>query len=143
MRTLFVMDPLHSLNLAGDSTYMLMREASHRGWPVWWCTPDQLFAVDGRAWAHCQPVVTTDLRFAADLFNDHPLADFDLVWMRKDPPFDMTYIFTTYLLEMVPKTTVVLNRPASIRSLNEKLFAASFPDLTAPISCDDRPGDVW
>lgn len=132
MRTLFVMDPLTSLNLGGDSTYMLMKEATARGWPTWWCTPTDLYAVDGKAWAHAQAVVTTEGRFDTGLAHDHPLGDFDLVWMRKDPPFDMHYIFTTYLLEMAPPTTLVLNRPSSIRSRNEKLFAAQFADLTPP-----------
>lgn len=131
MRVLFVMDPLASLNLAGDSTYMLMKEATARGWPASWCTPDQLYAVDGVAWGRVQPV-ETGAAFSTGDWEERPLADFDLVWMRKDPPFDMHYIFTTYLLEMVPPTTLVLNRPAAIRSHNEKLFAASFSGLTPP-----------
>ena len=71
---------------------------------------------------------------------ERSLGDFDVVWMRKDPPFDMTYIFTTYLLDLVPPRTLVLNHPAGLRSRNEKLFAAAFVDLTPPtlISRDAR-----
>lgn len=134
MRSLFVMDPLDRLNLVGDSTYMLMREATDRGWPCWWCTPDALYATEGRAFARAHPVRTTanPPAFEVAPAEDRPLADFELVWMRKDPPFDMAYIFITYLLEMAPPSTLVLNRPASIRSRNEKLFAFQYPDLTPP-----------
>jgi len=129
MRTLFVMDPLDRLNLAGDSTYMLMREATQRGWPTWWCTPDDLYARDQEGWARAQQVRTVPGAFERGETTDRRLGDFDAVWMRKDPPFDMAYIFATYLLEMAPPHTRVWNRPASLRSHNEKLFALSFPGL--------------
>ena len=58
MNTLFVMDPLEQLHIEGDSTFMMMVEASRRGWPVWWCTPDDLFADAGKAMARMQSVVT-------------------------------------------------------------------------------------
>ncbi len=146
MNTLYVMDPLASLNLAGDSTYMLMREGTRRGWPAAWCTPGDLYAREGAVpWARCQPVRA----FPPDAGHEHvwekgpweecALTDFDIVWMRKDPPFDMAYIFTTYLLEMAtaldrgerPRTRVY-NRPAGLRSRNEKLFAMQFLGLTPP-----------
>ena len=131
MRTLFVMDPLHRLNLAGDSTYMLMREATDRGWPVWWCTPDDLYARAQTGFARAQVVRTfaEPARFDTGDTADHPLGDFDTIWMRKDPPFDMAYIFSTYLLGMAPPATRVWNRPSSLRSHNEKLYALSFPGL--------------
>ncbi|MEN9786604.1 MAG: hypothetical protein RLZZ299_1868 [Pseudomonadota bacterium] len=131
MRTLFVMDPLARINVSGDSTYMLMRETTARGFDAAWCTPDDLWIAGGQAHARVQEVRTTAdaPHFHTGRVHDAPLASFDCVWMRKDPPFDMAYIFTTYLLEMVPPTTLVLNRPASIRSFNEKLFALQFPAL--------------
>lgn len=131
MRSLFVMDPLAKINVAGDSTYMLMKESTARGWDCAWCTPDDLYALGGKAYARAQAVRTTAdaPNFHVGDVRDEALGAFDLVWMRKDPPFDMEYIFATYLLEMAPPTTVVLNRPSSIRSRNEKLFAAAFPAL--------------
>lgn len=131
MRTLFVMDPLHRLNLAGDSTYMLMREATDRGWPVWWCTPDDLFARDQVGFAFARPVRTLadPARFESREPEERPLEHFEAVWMRKDPPFDMAYIFATYLLEFAPPATQVWNRPSSLRSHNEKLYALAFPGL--------------
>ena len=136
MRSLFVMDPLDRLNLQGDSTFMLMLESSRRGWETWWCTPDDLYATGGRGQARAQRVVTREAPAGFERFEtaDQPLGDFALVWMRKDPPFHMDYIFTTYLLEMAPRTTLVLNDPVSVRSDNEKLFAFTFPDLTPPPS---------
>ncbi len=131
MRTLFVMDPLHRLNLAGDSTYMLMREATDRGWPTWWCTPDDLYALGQSAYARAQAVRTFagPARFETGDATELPLGAFDAVWMRKDPPFDMAYIFSTYLLDMAPPATRVWNRPSSLRAQNEKLYALSFPGL--------------
>lgn len=132
MRSLFVMDPLDSLDLTGDSTFALMRASSARDWEVWWCHPNDMWGVEGRAFARAQRVVTTEAGFDRLEWAEVSLAEFQLVWMRKDPPFDMTYIFTTYLLDLVPKTTLVLNEPAGLRSRNEKLFAAAFTDLTPP-----------
>jgi glutathione synthase len=63
---------------------------------------------------------------------DVDLGDFDVVWMRKDPPFDMSYIFATYLLEMVPRHTLVVNDPVGLKRFNEKLWAMQFPELHPP-----------
>jgi glutathione synthase len=64
--------------------------------------------------------------------EERPLADLDVIWMRKDPPFDMKYVFATYLLDLVPPSTLVLNRPDSIRNCNEKMFAQQWPSLSPP-----------
>ncbi len=132
MRSLFVMDPLETLDLSGDSTFALMRASTGRGWEVWWCHPSAMWGEGGRAKARAQRVVTTAAGFDRQEWAEVELADFQVVWMRKDPPFDMTYIFTTYLLDLVPPSTLVLNNPAGLRSRNEKLFAAAYADLTPP-----------
>jgi glutathione synthase len=131
MQLLFVMDPLDRLNLAGDSTFTLMADATARGWECAWCTPDDLFVREGQTWAVLQWVraFADPHRFARGDHAERALGDFDVVWMRKDPPFDMAYIFTTYLLEAVPRRTVVLNDPRSIRSYNEKLVTLRWPHL--------------
>lgn len=130
IKTLFVMDPLERINVAGDSTYMLMLEARRRGWPVWFCTPRDLYASSGECWAHASRVEVQRPEQGPP-FSPWPaevkrLSDFDVVWMRKDPPFDMDYIFTTYLLDLVGPRTLVLNHPASLRNRNEKMFALAF-----------------
>ncbi len=132
MRSLFVMDPLERIQVRGDSTYVTMRECSDRGFPCWWCTPDRLYAKDGRARAVAAPVRTTaePPHFHVDDASDHDLGDFDVVWMRKDPPFDMNYVFSTYLLDMVPERTVVVNGPAGLKLFNEKMWVmAGWPEL--------------
>jgi glutathione synthase len=132
LRSLFVMDPLDRINVAGDSTYVTMREWSDRGLWAAMTTPDRLYARDGRARGVCRPVRTTK---EAPYFHvgepvDMDLGEFDIVWMRKDPPFDMSYIFTTYLLDMVPAPTLVVNHPRGLKLYNEKMFvAARWPHL--------------
>ena len=132
MRSLFVMDPLEGLDLSGDSTFALMRASTARDWEVWWCHPGALWAEAGQARARAQRVVTSADGFERHEWAEVALADFQLVWMRKDPPFDMGYIFSTYLLDLVGPKTLVLNAPAGLRSRNEKLFAAAYADLTPP-----------
>ena len=135
MRSLFVMDPLDRIQVAGDSTYVTMRECTDRGYPVWMCTPGQLFAVDGRAHA-----LATEVRTTADApyfhtgeQRDLDLGECDVVWMRKDPPFDMTYIFATYLLDLVPEHTLVVNGTAGLKLFNEKMWVmAGWPHLQPP-----------
>jgi len=130
VKTLFVMDPIDTINVTGDSTYMLMLEACKRGWPVFWCGPGDLYADGGLGWARVCPVKvsTSEPYFEAKATITRPLGEFDVVWMRKDPPFDMDYIFSTYLLDLVPPTTLVLNNPASIRSANEKMYAMQWSE---------------
>ena len=100
MRHLFVMDPLDRLNFAHDSTWMMMRECSRRGDAVAWCEPSALFATRGRGHARAQRVIALNAApyFEVGDWSEAPLDDYDVVWMRKDPPFDMSYIFATYLL---------------------------------------------
>ncbi len=132
MKSLFVMDPLDRIAVAGDSTYITMRECTDRGFGVWMCTPDQLYGRDGHARALATPVRTLH---DAPYFEPEPPVDldlgaFDIVWMRKDPPFDMTYVFSTYLLDMAPPSTVVVNGPAGLKLFNEKMWVmAQWPHL--------------
>ena len=133
MKHLFVMDPLDRIHVSGDSTFVVMRECTDRGHAVAMCTPDALFSLDGQTYGRVTDVKTTA---AAPYFHTEPpreasLADFDLVWMRKDPPFDMTYIFTTYLLDMAH--THVVNHPTGLkRFINSKSYMLA-PDARSPL----------
>jgi glutathione synthase len=137
MRSLFVMDPLDRINAAGDSTYVTMRECSDRGFEVAMTTPDRLFVLDGRTAARVTPVRTTAEPpwfvppvGGSFVEQETPLDAFDIVWMRKDPPFDMTYVFATYLLAMVKPPTVVVNDPRGLALYNEKMWVvAQWPEL--------------
>ena len=132
MKTLYVMDPLQSLHLEGDSTYMMMLEANRRGWPTYWCTPTDLFAIGGCAYSKVIHVQVTDTEpfFEEAAPQDINLAEFDVIWMRKDPPFNMDYIFSTYMLDLVPESTLVLNDPRAIRNFNEKMYALHFAEYS-------------
>jgi len=129
--TLFVMDPLDRIHVDGDSTYMMMLEAQRRGFPVWMCVPGDLYTRGGLAHAKATRVtVSTEApHFVSEPAEDVGLDRFDVVWMRKDPPFDMDYVFSTYILDAVPPTTLVLNDPRSIRNASEKMFTLQFPQF--------------
>jgi len=129
VETLFVMDALDRIVVHGDSTYMMMLELCRRDQPVWTCTPDQLRAEGAGAIATCLPVQVCAKapHFVPGRAQDLGLGDFDVIWMRKDPPFDIDYIFTTYLLDLAPPQTLVLNRPASLRDFNEKMATFRWP----------------
>ncbi|MEZ4321215.1 MAG: glutathione synthase [Myxococcota bacterium] len=139
MKHLFVMDPLDRIAVKGDSTYVTMRECTDRGHEVWMCTPDRLYSIVGQTWARATPTRTT---VEAPHFHTGPdvdlsLASFDVVWMRKDPPFDMSYIFTTYLLDMAH--TTVVNAPAGLKLFNEKMWVQQrWPEMQPEtlLSCD-------
>ena len=134
MNVLFVMDPLEKINVKGDSTYMLMLDACRRGWNVAYCTPDQLYVLGGSAQGAISFCTVSDIEpfFQVDETKEVSLGEFDVIWMRKDPPFTMDYIFSTYILDLVPESTVVLNDPRSIRNANEKMFALEFAQFCPP-----------
>lgn len=122
MKSLFVMDPLERIQVSGDSTYVMMLECSDRGYPVAMCVPSDLYVVDGQTHGLVTPVVVTAQSPYFECADPHvsSLTDFDVVWMRKDPPFDMSYVFTTYLLDMA--NTLVVNGSEGLKLFNEKLW---------------------
>ena len=143
MRLLFVLDPLESLRIYKDSTYAMMVEASRRGHALFTCGPQDLSLEGGRvlAWAwptRLLPEFVEDRHregrwWRAEPADQQPLAAFDAVLMRKDPPFDMEYVYATYLLEHAVRAGArVFNDPRAIRDHNEKLSIAQFEDFIAP-----------
>ncbi len=144
MRSLFVMDPLERIQVGGDSTYVLMRESTARGWPVWWCTPEELSVRANRAVARAQAVTAHEEapHFRTGGHEELALGDFDVIWMRKDPPFDINYIFSTYQLAMAPPSTLVLNDPRAVAASNEKMYALQWPELSPPTRVTNRVQDV-
>ena len=140
MKLLFVMDPLSSLQVGGDSTYVMMLEATRRGWSTAWCTPDDLQVVDRQPMAAAQAVETLSKApfFECSEKTLRNLGDFDCIWMRKDPPFDIHYIFSTYILDLAPPSTLVLNDPRSIKCANEKMYALQWPQFCPPTTVTNR-----
>jgi glutathione synthase len=131
-RHLFVVDPLGPIDITKDSSFALMLAAQGRGHGVWACDTDGLFARGSDAFARCratqvQRVVGQHVQHGA--VETLPLGHFDVVWMRKDPPFDMQYIAATYVLDLAPPQTRVCSRPEALRSWNEKTSVLRYPQL--------------
>ena len=129
------MDPIGLVNIDGDSTYRIELEAQARGHSLFFYTPDKLAFVEGRVIARGFPITLrrelgNHVSYGDEVEVD--LADFDVVWLRQDPPFDMGYITTTHLLDMIHPKTLVVNDPFWVRNYPEKLLVLRFPDLTPP-----------
>jgi glutathione synthase len=135
LRVAFQMDPIASINIAGDSTFALMLEAQRRGHELHYYTPNDLAMRDGRIIAAASPVQVMDqvgAHFQVGERGKLDLAGVDVVHLRQDPPFDMNYITTTHLLERLQPGVLVVNDPISVRNAPEKLFVTLFPDLMPP-----------
>jgi len=139
MRLLVILDPLPSVKTYKDSTYAMMVEAAARGHELFVCEQHELSLARGHALARVTPLRLTDTTgsgapwYEAGEPRSEPIAAFGAVLMRKDPPFDMEYVFSTYLLEhAVREGARVFNDPLAIRSHNEKLSIAEFPEFAAP-----------
>ena len=130
------MDPIESINIAKDSSFAMLLEAQQRGYALHYMEMADLELHSGKAMARMQALRVTNDRNSWFELGDaitRPLAELDVILMRKDPPFDVEYIYATYLLEAAEKEgTLVVNKPASIRNANEKIFATEFTDCVAP-----------
>ncbi len=130
------MDPLDSINIAGDSTFALMLSAQDRGHTLFHYSAEDLNYRDGRVWAKAHPV--TVQRIVGDHFSVGEPVNLDLgdeadvVLMRQDPPFDLGYITATHLLERIADKTLVVNDPAQVRNAPEKVFVLDYPQFMPP-----------
>ena len=135
MKIAFQMDPIGPINIDADSTFRIAEEAQARGHSLFYYTPDMIAYDQGRVtaagWSLTVQRVKGD-HFALGAQETVDLADFDVVWLRQDPPFDMGYITTTHLLEQIGGGTLVVNDPFWVRNYPEKLLVLQFPDLTPP-----------
>ncbi len=141
-----VMDPIGAINIKKDSTFAMLLAAQARGWDLLYMELNDLHLRDGQALARLRPVsVRDDPGRWYDLgpVETAPLRELDVILMRKDPPFDTEYIYATYLLEQAErKGVLVVNRPASLRDANEKLFTAWFPECCPPTLVSREAADV-
>ena len=129
------MDPIGPIDINADSSFRIAEEAQARGHTMFYYTPDKLAYQEGRVTARGWPL--TVQRVKGDHFSlgdevEVDLSDFDVVWLRQDPPFDMGYITTTHILDMIHPDTLVVNDPTWVRNYPEKLLVLDFPDLTPP-----------
>ena len=142
LRVAVQMDPVERVNIDSDTTFFMAMEAQARGHALFVHQPEQLAVENGRVRTRARPMalrasrgdhVTLGEALVLDLHDD-----VDVILLRQDPPFDMAYVTSTYMLELVAKDTLVVNNPAEVRSAPEKLYAQHFPDLQPPtlISAD-------
>jgi glutathione synthase len=131
-----VMDPIAEINVKKDSSLAMLLAAQSRGWSLHYMEMADLFVRDGVARARMRSLSVSDSNedwFSLDDFEEHPLGELDVLLMRKDPPFDMEFIYATYLLERAEADGVlVVNKPRSIRDANEKFFTAWFAECCPP-----------
>ncbi|MGO9817758.1 MAG: glutathione synthase [Acidocella sp.] len=129
------MDPLHSIDITGDSTFALMLEAQARGHKLWHYEVPHMWLDGARLKARVKPVTVQAVHGAHHEFGPESiidLSDMDVVLMRQDPPFDMAYITATHMLEHIHPKTLVVNNPVSVRNAPEKLLVMHFPELMPP-----------
>ena len=129
------MDPIERINVRGDSTFALLLQAQARGHALSYYTPDRMAMLQGEVFASVQPLAVRDIVGDHFTLGDNrrvALSAFDVILMRQDPPFDLSYISSTHLLERVHPKTMVVNDPASVRNAPEKMFVNEFPELMPP-----------
>ncbi|MGX1198080.1 glutathione synthase [Parvibaculum sp. MBR-TMA-1.3b-4.2] len=139
------MDPIHTININADSTFALGLEAQARGHELFYYEPHELSMRDGRVFAHMRPMtLRREVGNHSTLGSGEKrfLDDIDVVLMRQDPPFDMSYITLTHMLETVHPKTLVVNDPAEVRNAPEKLFAVRFKGLLPPTLITRDPGEI-
>ena len=135
LRVAFQMDPIEAVDIFADSSFRIALEAQKRGHQVYVYGPDKLAFDQGRITAQGRAVTLQQVKGAHVDFGDVEtleLGSFDVVWLRQDPPFDMGYITTTHLLDMIHPRTLVVNDPFWVRNYPEKLLVLKFPELTPP-----------
>lgn len=135
LKVAFQMDHIKGINIAGDSTFAMMLEAQKRGHEIFHYTVDTMAMENGEVFASVEPVEVRDEAGSHFTLGDAVrtnLAEFDVIHMRQDPPFDLNYISATHMLERIHPKTLVVNDPANVRNAPEKIFVTQFPDLMPP-----------
>jgi glutathione synthase len=132
MKIAFQMDPIENVDIFADSTFRLAEEAQNRGHDLYVYTPNDLTFNRGKITAKVRSISLKRK------IGDHvslgaleilALSEFDVIWLRQDPPFDMGYITNTHLLDLISQETLIVNNPFWVRNLPEKLLVLEFPDL--------------
>jgi glutathione synthase len=145
MKFLFLMDPLEGVIFEKDTTFMLMLGAHARGHEVYYLPKDGISLVEGKVYFHALKVIPQSIahmpfkeEFSARLSQD----DIHAVFIRPDPPVDEQYLTNTWLLDHLPKKVAVINDPSGIRTVNEKIWASRFKNITPPTIISANKGDL-
>lgn len=135
-RLAILMDPISKINIKKDSTFAMMLAAQARGWVLEYLEQSDLYLRDGHVFISSRTVeVREDPTnwYTLGEAKERPITEIDAILMRKDPPFDLEYLYSTYLLDLAEREgCLVVNRPSSVRDANEKLFTTWFPQCTVP-----------
>ncbi len=136
LKTGVIMDPIAGIKTYKDSTFAMLLEAQRRGHEIWYMEPEDLTIRDGVALGHMRPLSVRDNQhdwFSLGQHENRELDTLDFLLMRKDPPFDMDYVYTTYILDLAERDGVtVVNRPQALRDANEKCFITQFAQCCVP-----------
>jgi glutathione synthase len=136
VRLVVVMDPIAAIKPAKDSTLRILLAAQARGWELFYAELKDLWLRDGIAWGRLSTLKVMDDSsrwFSLGQSATSKLGEFDVILMRKDPPFDTEYIYSTYILDRAQlQGALVCNRPQGLRDMNEKVYTAWFPECCAP-----------
>jgi len=145
-RTGVVMDPISGIKTYKDSTFAMLLEAQRRGHEIWYMEPGHLTVRDGVAHGHMRLLQVRDNSddwFTLGTSENRRLAELDFLLMRKDPPFDMDYVYSTYILDLAERDGVtVVNRPQALRDANEKCFTTRFPQCCVPALITRRSSEI-
>ena len=132
-----VMDPIQSINFKKDTTLAMLNAAQKKGWQLFYIEQDGLYLEDGKAMAIMQDLsveMNPQNFFTLGPESRQSLADVDVILMRKDPPFNREFIYSTYILEQAEREGVlVVNKPQALRDFNEKVSATLFPQCCTPV----------
>ena len=133
LKIAFLMDPLEKLDLKGDTTFALALEAQNRGHDIFFFTPGDLILKSNKVFANICKIELSSVNNIEQFIYHNKFIDelnnYDVVMMRQDPPFDLSYITATHILEKLPKSTLVVNNPREVRNSPEKIFVTNFPHL--------------
>ncbi len=139
------MDPIDSIDIDADSTFVMAMEAQDRGHDLWYYTPSDLSFTPDRVYARARPLAVRrdyDDFFTLGEPQELDLSTLDVVLLRQDPPFDMAYITTTHVLERIHPKTLVVNDPAEVRNAPEKIFVTDFPDFMPETLITHRRSEI-
>lgn len=133
-----IMDPIESISFKKDSSLAMLWAAQRKGWQIWYMEQKDVYLRDGKVLAKMAPMtvdMNPDKWFEREEYQIQELDNLDVVLMRKDPPFDNEFIYTTHLLELAAASgnTLMVNRPQALRDYNEKIFATHFPQCCPPV----------
>jgi len=132
-----VMDPIQSINFKKDTTLAMLNAAQKKGWQLFYIEQDGLYLEDGKAMAIMQDLsveMNPQNFFTLGPESRQSMADVDVILMRKDPPFNREFIYSTYILEQAEREGVlVVNKPQALRDFNEKVSATLFPQCCTPV----------